>query len=224
MSAAGPGLDRDALDEALETINRARARGPGDAVRTADLLGGLEKLLAADRAGRTDRDPGGGDALAELDGILREAGAEDGAESLRTYIEPILERLIEALLDRPEERLAAYGSLRRGEENHHRISRLVGRWLAGTVEGTRYERGWGAAQGYPGLVWRPGDPPVAVEVFESRALPEHWERLDAFEGPGYDRILAPVDTAAGVRVCNLYAVRGTPDGAAATDVPRSPGA
>lgn len=212
MSADGPGFDRGALDEALETINRARAREPGDPARTATLLTGVERLLAADRSGRADREPGGGEALGELDAILREAGVEEGAESLRTYIEPILERLIDALLERPAERLAAYGSLRPGEENHHHVSSLVGRWHDGTVQGTLHDRGWGAAQGYPGLVWRPGDPPVAVEVFESRALPEHWERLDAFEGPGYRRILAPVETARGVRVCNLYAVREPADG------------
>lgn len=208
MREGGPEFDRDALDGALETINRARA--PGDPSRAADLLSGLEALLAADRDGREDRDPGGGGALGELDAILREAGAEDGAESLRTYIEPILERLIDALLDRPGERLAAYGSLRPGEENHHRVSTLVGRWIEGTVEGTRHERGWGAARGYPGLVWRPGDPGVEVSVFESRALPEHWDRLDAFEGPGYVRILAPVESASGLRVCNLYAIRDAP--------------
>ena len=210
MSSEGPGFDRQALDEALETINRARVREPGDPARTATLLTGLERLLAAERSARGHRDPGGGEALAELDAILREAGVEDGAESLRTYIEPILERLIEALLDRPAERLAAYGSLRSGEENHRHVSSLVGRWHEGTVEGTRHERGWGAAEGYPGLVWRPGDPPVAVDVFESRALPEHWERLDAFEGPGYTRILVSVDSPGGVRVCNLYAVREAP--------------
>lgn len=210
MSADGPELDRGALNDALETINRARAHRPGDPARTADLLTGLEALLTAEPPGGAHRGPGGSEALGELDAILREAGVEEGAESLRSYIEPILERLIEALLDRPAERLAAYGSLRPGEENHRHVSSLVGRWLSGTVEGTRYERGWGASRGYPGLVWRPGDPPLAVEVFESRALPEHWERLDEFEGPGYERLLVPVDTARGVRVSNLYAVRGAP--------------
>lgn len=211
MSAEAPGFDRRALVAALETINRARAREPGSPERTADLLTGLEELLEADASGGAHRDPGGGGAFAELDSILREAGVEEGAESLRTYIEPILDRLVESLLDRPAERLAAYGSLRPGEENHHQVSSLVGHWTDGAVEGTRYERGWGAARGVPGLVWRPGDAPVTVAVFESRALPEHWERIDAFEGPGYQRILVPVDTTDGVRVCNLYAVRGVPE-------------
>jgi len=201
-----------ALDDALETINRARAREPGDPARSADLLSGLEAVLAAEHASAGDREPGGGEALVELDAILRETGIEEGAESLRTYIEPILERLIDALLDRPAERLAAYGSLRPGEENHDQVARLVGRWVDGTVRGTRHERGWGAARGYPGIVWQPGGGDVPVQVFESRALPEHWERLDEFEGPAYERILVPVVTTSGVVVCNLYAVREPPDG------------
>lgn len=206
MNPAEPVFDPDGLARALARINRGRSREPGDPARTADLLSGLEDLLEAERPGRAVRDAGGGAALAELDDILRAAGSEDGAESLRTWLEPILDRLVEALLDRPERRLAAYGSLRPGEDNHHHLSRLVGRWTEGTVEGARHERGRGAAHGYPGLVYRRGDPPVPVSVFESAALADHWPRLDAFEGEEYRRILVPVRMAGTTKVANLYAV------------------
>lgn len=48
--------------------------------------------------------------------------------------------------------------------------------------------------GYPALV--PGDEgEVAVDLFESPALPDHWARLDALEGEGYERrtIMVRVD-------------------------------
>jgi len=67
-------------------------------------------------------------------------------------------------------------------------------WRRGTVRGRLVDCGWGAALGYPALV--PGDEgEVAVDLFESPALPDHWARLDAFEGKGYERrtIIVQVD-------------------------------
>ena len=36
-----------------------------------------------------------------------------------------------------------------------------------------------------------------MDVFESLDLPEHWSRLDAFEGAGYERVSTTVSTPAG---------------------------
>jgi gamma-glutamylcyclotransferase (GGCT)/AIG2-like uncharacterized protein YtfP len=35
---------------------------------------------------------------------------------------------------------------------------------------------------------------VPVDVLESPDLPAHWARLDAFEGEGYRRVIAEVQT------------------------------
>jgi gamma-glutamylcyclotransferase (GGCT)/AIG2-like uncharacterized protein YtfP len=51
--------------------------------------------------------------------------------------------------------------------------------------------------GFPGLVLDPTGPAVDVHLFESADLPDHWSRLDEFEGPGYRRAMARVSTAAG---------------------------
>ena len=150
--------------------------------------------------------------MAELEALLDEPGAETGAAALRGYLEPILERLVEALLDHPERRLAVYGSLLPGENNHHRVAPLSGRWVDGTVEGTLHDRGWAARRGYPGFVPGSAGDRVAVKVLESPALPGAWDRLDAFEGETYRRILALVEMAPGTgagrgtmwRVCNIY--------------------
>ena len=226
MTSDGPerGTVRDpaALRGALSRLNEARLAPEGSFDRLGALLSGFEELAAAlpgaDRGRDESRGPGEGrrsdaaGALAELEALLAEPGAEGGAAALRGYLEPILERLIEALLDHPERRLAVYGSLLPGENNHHHVAALVGRWVEGTVEGTLHDRGWAARQGYPGFVPGSSGDRVAVKVLESSGLPDAWERLDAFEGEAYRRILAPVEMAPGTgagsetawRVCNIY--------------------
>lgn len=88
-------------------------------------------------------------------------------------------------------RLAVYGSLAPGRPNHHRLADVSGMWRHGWVEGILHDRGWGAAQGFPGIRLERGGPHVAVHVLESNELAQHWDRLDDFEGEEYRRV--PVD-------------------------------
>jgi gamma-glutamylcyclotransferase (GGCT)/AIG2-like uncharacterized protein YtfP len=81
---------------------------------------------------------------------------------------------------------------------------VPGRWLVGEVRGTLVGAGWGAALGYPGLILSPDGPAIEVHVFESAELPAHWARLDAFEGPGYRRVVVDVSTAEGTLPTSLY--------------------
>ena len=107
---------------------------------------------------------------------------------------------LNALLDSPDTRLAAYGTLAPGESNHAMLADVPGTWVAGTVQGVRF-----IANGYPAFVPRPGHDLVPVHVLTSTALPEHWARLDAFEGADYRRILVPVSLGSGaLLVANLY--------------------
>ncbi len=101
-------------------------------------------------------------------------------------------------------RLATYGSLAPGRPNHHQLEGLEGRWLAGQVNGMLVQAGWGADLGYPALVLDPDGSDVSVDVFESIDLPAHWERLDAFEGPGYQRVVALVRTSTGDVDASIY--------------------
>lgn len=94
-------------------------------------------------------------------------------------------------------RLATYGSLSPGKENHRQLAGLAGRWHRGTVRGWLDRAGWAAPLGYPGLVLDPDGPLVDVHLFESAALPEHWGRLDEFEGADYRRVIARVRTTDG---------------------------
>ncbi len=213
-------LEPQRLARALARINRARRSTSGaEAERVSQLAGALEDILAAreedggaDRAtrGASARSWEGAEAWRALEARLSAEEAPEAADALRDFLEPILVRLIEGLLDFPERRMAVYGSLRPGEENHGQVATLVGEWVDGLVRGDLYDRGWAAGAGYPGLVWRPDGREVAVRVLRSAALPAHWARLDAFEGPGYRRILVPVEIGAGVEVCNIWELSEPP--------------
>jgi gamma-glutamylcyclotransferase (GGCT)/AIG2-like uncharacterized protein YtfP len=63
-------------------------------------------------------------------------------------------------------RLATYGTLAPGRQNHGQLSALPGRWLVGHVRGSLVEAGWGAELGYPGLVPDPDGEPIEFFVFE----------------------------------------------------------
>jgi gamma-glutamylcyclotransferase (GGCT)/AIG2-like uncharacterized protein YtfP len=108
------------------------------------------------------------------------------------------------------ERLAVYGSLAPGRQNHHIVEPHGGTWTTGVVEGDLLRYGWGAAIGFPALYPRPGGPAVSVHLLTSSALRRTWADLDAFEGAEYRRVLVPVwsaGVASGrvlVTVANLY--------------------
>jgi gamma-glutamylcyclotransferase (GGCT)/AIG2-like uncharacterized protein YtfP len=103
-----------------------------------------------------------------------------------------------------EQRLATYGTLAPGRPNHAQLAELTGRWLTGEVRGALVESGWGAALGYPGLILDAEGASVEVQVFESHELPSAWSRLDAFEGPGYRRVVTEVATEHGALAASIY--------------------
>ncbi len=114
----------------------------------------------------------------------------------------------------PDYRLAVYGTLAPGRSNHGQMAGMTGTWTPGVVRGRLVAEGWGATQGYPALVPDPDGPEVAVVVFESADLPNHWARLDDFEGDGYRREVVSVATEAGDVEAWLYA-------SASRDIPLS---
>ena len=124
-------------------------------------------------------------------------------------LEALAGSIVRSLLAEPQEKLAVYGTLAPGEVNHGVVADIVGRWTEGFVRGDLQTLEWGAGLGLPVLVWRPAGPRVPVALLSSHDLVDHWQRLDRFEGPGYRRILVPVeDDHEVVAVANLYAARG----------------
>ncbi len=110
----------------------------------------------------------------------------------------------------PEHRLAVYGSLAPGKSNHHQLAGLAGEWSRGTLRGHFSQQGWGASQGFPGLRLDPDGPEVAVQIFTSADLPDHWARLDRFEGADYQRVTVEVATEEGPLLAQVYGVGGAP--------------
>ena len=108
-------------------------------------------------------------------------------------------------------RLAVYGTLAPGRANHHFLASIQSQsWTTGHVRGALHPEGWGAALGYPALVFDESAAPVSVHVLESPDLPNHWPRLDEFEGPAYRRTVVPVTLAAPPRIiaANIYLLAG----------------
>lgn len=103
-------------------------------------------------------------------------------------------------------RLATYGTLAPGRTNHAQLKDLPGRWTEGTVRGRLVQSGWGAALGFPGLVLDQEGQNVEVFLFESPDLPDHWDRLDDFEGEGYRRVETHVNTDEGGVSAFIYVV------------------
>ncbi|MEQ9448548.1 MAG: gamma-glutamylcyclotransferase family protein [Rhodospirillaceae bacterium] len=93
--------------------------------------------------------------------------------------------------------LVVYGTLAPGQPNHHQLSGLRGDWQTGVVRGRLVKKGWGAALGFPVLTLADDGEEIEVHLFASPDLPDHWERLDAFEGSEYRRTLVKVETRAG---------------------------
>ena len=104
----------------------------------------------------------------------------------------------------PDTRLAVYGTLAPGQENHGQLEGLAGRWLRGAVRGRLGVIGWDDALGYPALTLDPDGPELTVQIFESADLPANWPRLDAFEGECYRRVATEVATADGAVMAYIY--------------------
>ena len=121
--------------------------------------------------------------LVRINDHRHSGGLDKGAQLLERAVE---ERYLCA------ERLAVYGSLAPGKENHHVVSHLGGRWLAAQIRGDLFDQGWGSGLGYPAMRWRPQGSTITVDLLESPSLATNWEEIDRFEGSGYVRILVPV--------------------------------
>ena len=90
------------------------------------------------------------------------------------------------------EHLFVYGTLAPGQPNEHILREINGQWHRAKVVGTLHEEGWGAEMGFPGIKLSREGSHVEGWVFSSDELGRHWDRLDAFEGEAYQRVLTKV--------------------------------
>jgi gamma-glutamylcyclotransferase (GGCT)/AIG2-like uncharacterized protein YtfP len=110
-------------------------------------------------------------------------------------------------------RLFVYGTLAPGRPNAHVLAPIPGDWEPATVTGTLVPEGWGAAAGYPGIILDDHGGIVAGLLFSSDSLAEHWPRLDAFEGDGYQRVSTTATRSDGTTVeAYVYALAASQPG------------
>lgn len=85
-------------------------------------------------------------------------------------------------------RLFVYGTLAPGRSNAHMLSDIAGSWQKASIRGRLVQEGWGAQQGFPGVILDASGPSVDGFVLTSDALQDEWARLDEFEGAQYQRV------------------------------------
>lgn len=85
-------------------------------------------------------------------------------------------------------RLFVYGSLAPGEKNHHQMDGMTGVWEPATIRGQLGICEWGEYKGYPAIIPDPYGDEIKGQLFTSPDLPDHWKRLDIFEGEFYKRV------------------------------------
>ena len=100
----------------------------------------------------------------------------------------------------PVQRLFVYGTLAPGRPNEHVLADVPGQWVPATVRGHLVQHGWGAELGYPAITLAADGEDVEGMLLESDALDRNWERLDEFEGEGYERIGVTATRADATRV------------------------
>lgn len=102
-------------------------------------------------------------------------------------------------------RLAVYGTLAPSGNRHDLLAALGGRWFEGHVLGHRFVGRHGSARGYPALRLDLEGDRVPVAVVETPELPRRFGPIDAYEGEGYRRVVAPVwDEDGLLLIANVY--------------------
>ena len=104
-------------------------------------------------------------------------------------------------------RLFVYGTLAPGEENAHIMDGMTGTWIKASVRGRRVSTGCGSLGIHPGFFPDEKGELVQGLIFESQDLPQHWDRLDKFEGKDYKRVAVTAALENGEQVqAHIYSV------------------
>ena len=128
--------------------------------------------------------------------LLDRGELSPGADAARLW------EAMEHLLAWPSRRLVVYGTLAPGKSNHWVVKPLSGRWLPARIQGTL---GWWGT--IPHLTWSLQGQWLPVQVFCSQELPNHWDRIDQFEGSAYLRVLIPAWIGSRLWPCYVYHAR-----------------
>lgn len=106
------------------------------------------------------------------------------------------------LYDNPDQRLIVYGTLAPGGRYHYLLADLAGTWEQCVIRGQLGEY-WGF------LAFQNDErgPEHQAWLFISKALPQKFPELDAFEGEAYQRRLIPARVGQRLVLANIYEAR-----------------
>lgn len=88
--------------------------------------------------------------------------------------------------------LFVYGTLCPGRENERILKEIDGTFERASIRGTHFPNGWIEGFPYPGVVLDNEGEKIEGYLFRSPDLYTYWGRLDAFEGPNYNRVITDV--------------------------------
>lgn len=114
---------------------------------------------------------------------------------------PVMELIWHEIFERPDCRLAVYGTLAPGGVNHSLLDGCPGIWMDARICGRIAER-----SGLPYFFWDIHGDPIEIKILESEKLvKQKWKELDRLEGDAYQRIWAIASTQNGIPiVVNVY--------------------
>jgi hypothetical protein len=185
-------LQKRASDEHRQLLNayRRHCSSLDDPALRKTLLKKIGQLVFIVRSNiaHSEKTPRGPDlAKAERDRVVSEITSG------------VIEQFFDVLFDRPSGRLAVYGSLSPGAPNASKLDEVEGEWHQGVVHGLVQRR-----DGFLEFRWTLDGAEVPVRMISSSRLKAHFEQLDRFEGPRYERILVPVAMNGPLSVSNIY--------------------
>lgn len=111
---------------------------------------------------------------------------------------PALEAIIDAVLDAPSHKLAAYGTLLPGKANEQVLS-VEGTWSPITLIGRLSDE-----SGLPAFSYALDGENIPAQLLISDQLPTLWESLDQLEGDRYARRLGLYKQSGVIGVANTY--------------------
>jgi len=164
--------------------------GSGTKSKTEDVIKKLGTLLYIIRSNNAhgEKTPYGPD----LKKIERD-------QTVCKYAYPVVELILDFLLDEPSKKLVVYGTLAPGKVNASMLEKIKGEWSNGFVVGELRTQDW------PRFEWKIDGEKIQIKLFISDDLPRYWTVLDAFESPSYKRILVPVEQEGNKIIANIYA-------------------
>jgi len=135
----------------------------------------------------------------DLDKVNRDRAVSKVASGL-------IGEVLAVLFDRPDTRLAVYGTLAPGEPNHCILKEVSGEWITGHITGRIHKE-----NGLPKFHWDLSGDSVPVHLLRSSSLPGFFPRLDDFEGRGYRRSWIPVTCPSGPLLSTVYQAKDESD-------------